>query len=112
VIKSRAIDNGCWLVRAGYGYPAEQAWRPGMQLGRSGVIGPDGIALSSCGRGIGLSVASIDLDDERIAHGWTFGDEAPFRREMLADRRPDVYGTLVDPALVPPARPEGEQSVV
>lgn len=109
VIKSRAIDNGCWLVRAGYGYPPERAWRPGMQLGRSGVIGPDGIALSSCGRRIGLSVATIDLDAERLAHSWTWGDEAPFRRDMLADRRPDAYGALVDPSLVPPARQPGHE---
>lgn len=104
VIKSRAIDNGCWLVRAGYGYPSGRAWRPGMQLGRSGVIGPDGIALSSCGRGIGLSVAIVDLDAERVAHSFSFGDEAPFRHDMLADRRPDAYGAIVDPRLVPPAR--------
>jgi len=104
VIKSRAIDNGCWLVRVGYGYPPSRAWRPGMQLGRSGVIGPDGLALSSCGRGVGLSIATIDLDAERVAHSFTWGDEAPFRREMLADRRPDAYAPLVDPSLVPPVR--------
>jgi len=104
VIKSRAIDNGCWLIRAGYGYPSSRAWRPGMQLGRSGVIGPDGVALSSCGRGIGLSLATVDLDAERIAHSFTWGDEGPFRRDMLADRRPDAYAALVDPALVPPTR--------
>ncbi|HEX5416466.1 MAG TPA: carbon-nitrogen hydrolase family protein [Chloroflexota bacterium] len=104
VIKSRAIDNGCWLVRVGYGYPPDRAWRPGMQLGRSGVIGPDGVALSSRGRGIGLSVATVDLDAERIAHSFTFGDEAPYRYDMLADRRPDAYGTLVDAGLVPPVR--------
>lgn len=104
VIKSRAIDNGCWLVRAGYGYPSSRAWRPGMQLGQSGVIGPDGVTLSSCGRGIGLAVATIDLDAERIAHSFTWGDEAPFRQDMLADRRPDAYTALVDSAFVPPAR--------
>jgi predicted amidohydrolase len=104
VIKSRAIDNGCWLVRVGYGYPPSRAWRPGMQLGRSGVIGPDGIALSSRGRTIGLSIAAIDLDAERIAHSFTWNDEAPFRADMLADRRPETYSALVDPSLVPPPR--------
>jgi predicted amidohydrolase len=104
VIKSRAIDNGCWLVRVGYGYPPSRAWRPGMQLGRSGVIGPDGVALSSCGRSIGLSVATVDLDAERIAHGFSWGDEGPFRADMLADRRPDTYGALVDPSLIPSPR--------
>ncbi len=110
VIKSRAIDNGCWLVRAGYGYPATRAWRPGMQLARSGVIGPDGVALSSCGRAVGLSVASVDLDAERIAHSFSWGDEAPLRRDLFADRRPDAYAPLVDPALVPLARDASEVS--
>jgi predicted amidohydrolase len=104
VIASRAIDNGCWLVRAGYCYAPSRAWRPGMQLGRSGVIGPDGIALSSCGRAVGLSVATIDLDAERVAHSFSWGDEGPSRRDLFADRRPEVYGPLVDPASVPPAR--------
>jgi predicted amidohydrolase len=107
VIRSRAIDNGCWLVRAAYGYPPERAWRPGMQLGRSGVVGPDGIELSSAGRRVGLSVATVDLDAERVAHGFTWHDEGCFRADMLADRRPDAYGPLTDPALVPaPRRPD------
>ncbi len=104
VIKSRAIDNGCWLVRVGYGYPSSRAWRPGMQLGRSGVIGPDGVALSSCGRAIGLSIATVDLDAERIAHSFSWTDEGPFRADLLADRRPDTYGALVDPSLIPSPR--------
>jgi predicted amidohydrolase len=104
VIASRAIDNGCWLVRAAYGYPPERAWRPGMQLGRSGVTGPDGIALSSAGRRVGLSLATVDLDAGRIAHGFSWRDEGPLRRDLLADRRPDAYAPLTDPALVPPPR--------
>jgi predicted amidohydrolase len=104
VIRSRAIDNGCWLVRVGYGYPHGQAWRPGMQLGRSGVIAPDGITLSSCGRGVGLSVAEVDLDAERIAHSFTWDDEGPFRWDLFADRRPDAYWPITDPARVPAAR--------
>jgi hypothetical protein len=75
-----------------------------MQLGRSGVIGPDGIALSSCGRAIGLSMATIDLDAERVAHSFTLDDEGPLRRDHFADRRPEAYTTLVDSGRVPPPR--------
>ena len=107
VIASRAIDNGCWLVRAAYGYPPERAWRPGMQLGRSGVLGPDGIALSSAGRRVGLSVATVDLDAERIAHGFTWHGEGSFRADMLADRRPDAYAPLTDISVVPRPRQPG-----
>ncbi len=50
VIRSRAIDNGTWLVTASFGIQDEKAWRPGMVLGRSGVIAPDGLILSNAGR--------------------------------------------------------------
>src|SRR5690606_34731043 len=55
VIKSRAIDNGAWLVTASFGIQPHLAHRPGMVLGRSGVIGPDGLELASAGRYPGLA---------------------------------------------------------
>ncbi len=104
VIRSRAIDNACYLVDASFGQPAGRAWRPGMVLGRSGVIGPDGLILSSAGRYVGMSLATVDLDQPRIAHSFSYSDEGEFRRDMLADRRPDAYRPIADESLVPPAR--------
>jgi predicted amidohydrolase len=106
VIKSRAIDNGVYLVHVSFGQPPNRAWRPGMVLGRSGVIGPDGLVLSSAGRGVGMSLATIDLEQPRLAHSFTWGDDAEFRAEMLADRRPRAYRLIADESIVPLARRE------
>ena len=108
VIKSRAIDNGIWLVNTTFGIESHKAWRPGMILGRSGVIGPDGQILSNAGRYVGLSRCTIDLDHPRIAHDFSFPGDHDARTSILADRRPDAYGPLVDASLViPPAPPPG-----
>jgi predicted amidohydrolase len=107
VIKSRAVDNAAWLVNTTFGIEDHKAWRPGMILGRSGVIGPDGQILSNAGRYVGLSLCTIDLDRPRIAHDFSFPGDNDARISILADRRPDAYGPLVDPSLVvaplPPA---------
>jgi len=108
VIKSRAIDNGAWLVNTTFGIENHKAWRPGMILGRSGVIGPDGLVLSNAGRYVGMSLCTVDLDHPRIAHDFSFPGDNDARASILADRRPDAYGPLVDPSLViPPAPPAG-----
>src|SRR5215217_480493 len=41
-LRSRAIDNGVFLLSSCYGVADDRAWRPGMMMGRSGVVGPDG----------------------------------------------------------------------
>ncbi len=108
VIKSRAIDNGVWLVNTTYGIEPHKAWRPGMILGRSGVIGPDGLVLSNAGRYVGMALCTVDLDRPRIAHDFSFPGDNDSRTSILADRRPDAYGALVDPSLVvPPVPPAG-----
>jgi len=108
VIKSRAIDNGAWLVNTTFGIESHKAWRPGMILGRSGVIAPDGLILSNAGRYVGMALCTIDLDRPRIAHDFSFPGDNDARTSLLADRRPDAYGPLIDPSLViPPAPPPG-----
>ena len=109
VIKSRAIDNGIWLVTASFGVHEGRAWRPGMILGRSGVIGPDGQVLSSAGRHVGLALTTIDLDRPRQAHSFSWPEENDYWTSVLADRRPDAYGPLTDPAFVIEALPPGER---
>jgi predicted amidohydrolase len=112
VIRSRAIDNGAWLVTASFGIPDEKAWRPGMVLGRSGVIAPDGLILSNAGRYVGMAITEIDLDKPRLAHAFSFGDDGDFWTSVLADRRPDAYGAITDPAFVIPAEPPAERSLL
>lgn len=104
LIKSRAIDNAAYLVHASFGQPDGVAWRPGMVLGRSGVIGPDGLILSNAGRYVGMALTTVDLDRPRLAHCFTWNDEHEFRADMLADRRPAAYRLIADPSIVPPPR--------
>jgi predicted amidohydrolase len=111
VIRSRAIDNGAWFVTASFGIPDNEAWRPGMILGRSGVIGPDGQILSNAGRYVGMSITEIDLDKTRLAHSFSFGEDGDFWTSVLADRRPDVYGAISDPAYAIPAVTPSERDV-
>ncbi|MEZ4733670.1 MAG: carbon-nitrogen hydrolase family protein [Caldilineaceae bacterium] len=95
-----------WLVNTTFGIETHKAWRPGMILGRSGVIAPDGLILSNAGRYVGMALCTIDLDRPRIAHDFSFPGDNDARTSLLADRRPDAYGPLVDPSLViPPAPP-------
>ena len=112
VIRSRAIDNGAWLVTASFGIQDEKAWRPGMVLGRSGVIAPDGLILSNAGRYVGMAITEIDLDKPRLAHAFSFGDDGDFWTSVLADRRPDAYGAITDPDFVIPAVPPAERSLL
>jgi predicted amidohydrolase len=111
VIRSRAIDNGAWLVTASFGIPDDQAWRPGMILGRSGVIGPDGLILSNAGRYVGMAVTEIDLDKPRLAHGFAWNEDGDFWTAVLADRRPDAYGPITAPEFVIPAEPPGKRGL-
>jgi predicted amidohydrolase len=110
VIKSRAIDNAAYLVQATFGQPDGKAWRPGYVLGNSGVVGPDGLVLSSAGRYVGLAQVTVDLDKPRIAHSFAVAGESVFRDSMLADRRPDAYGIITDASRVPGA-PSNEELV-
>jgi predicted amidohydrolase len=111
VIRSRAIDNGVWFVTASFGIPDHEAWRPGMILGRSGIIGPDGLILSSAGRYTGMVTTEIDLDKPRLAHSFAWAEEGDYWTAILADRRPDVYGAITDPDLVIPAIPPSERTL-
>lgn len=104
VIKSRAIDNAAYLIQASFCQPDGKAWRPGMVLGDSGVIGPHGLTRSSAGRYVGMALATVDLDQPRRPHTVSEDGEVIFRDAMLADRRPDAYAALADPARVPAAR--------
>ena len=108
LIKSRAIDNGAYLVQVNLGQPDGKAWRPGLLLGNSGVVGPDGLTRSSAGRYVGMALATVDLEKPRIAHSFSLAGEHEFRASMLADRRPDAYGPITDPALVPSASSNGK----
>lgn len=96
-LRSRAIDNGVHLVSSCFAVRGEGAWRPGMMVGRSGVVGHDGAILAEMSRDVGVATATVDLDQPRLVHSWTRGGEYPYAEEFRTDRRPDTYGALTEP---------------
>jgi len=55
------------------GTPANRAWRPGMVVGMSGIIAPDGTWLTNAGRGVGIEVAAVPLSEPRWMHNFSAG---------------------------------------
>lgn len=95
VLRTRAIDNHLYLLAASFGTAPENAWRPGMLVGRSAIVEPDGGWRADAGRYPGIATATVDLGRPRLAHDFTRGGEHPFWPDVLADRRPTSYEILV-----------------
>jgi len=92
--RARAIDTGLYLVSSCYGYK-EGEWRPGMMIGRSGIIGPDGMILAEASRWVEVVTREIDLDKKRITN-FHFAKNCDRTLAVMASRRPEVYGELVN----------------
>jgi predicted amidohydrolase len=92
--RARAIDTGLPVVSACYGYP-EGEWMPGKMIGRSSVIGRDGLVLADMGRRIGLLTYDLDLSAKRITPFY-FNEKYDRKLAVTASRRPELYGDLVD----------------
>ncbi|MCK5738913.1 carbon-nitrogen hydrolase family protein [bacterium] len=93
--KAPAIHNGIYHVPVCFGCEYGHAWRPGMLIGRSSIIAPDGIILTDAGRYVGLATTTVDLNQPRIAADFTRSGDHPWRPDMLADRRPDMYTPIL-----------------
>jgi predicted amidohydrolase len=94
LLRGPAIYNGIHHVPVCFGRPPGRAWKPGMLIGRSSIIRPDGTFAADAGRSEGIALATIDLDAPRIAHDFTRRGEHVFRADMLNDRRPETYAPL------------------
>jgi predicted amidohydrolase len=92
--RAPAIHNGIYHVPVCFGVASGAAWRPGMLIGRSSIIAPDGMILADAGREVGIALARVDLDAPRIAHDFTRSGEHVWRDDMLRDRRPDTYSPI------------------
>jgi predicted amidohydrolase len=92
--RSRAIDTGLPVVSACYGYP-EGEWMPGKMIGRTSVIGRDGLVLADLGRRIGVLTFDLDLATRRVT---PFYFNKPIDRTLavIASRRPELYRDLAD----------------
>jgi len=94
--RARAIDTGTYLISSSYGVEGRKPWRPGMMLGRSGVIGPDGMILAEASRYVEVLTRDIDLDRKRITD-FHFGRFCERSVAIRASRRPELYSPLCDP---------------
>lgn len=113
LLRGPAVYNGVYHVPACFGCDPEQAWRPGMLIGHSSIIAPDGVPLADAGRQTGIAITRIDLDLPRMAHDFTRSGEYPWRDDMRHDRRPGVYTPITRPEdhLVPNAPSSSQQYV-
>lgn len=92
--RARAVDTGLYVVSACYGYPEGQ-WMPGMMIGRSGIVGRDGLILADIGRSIGVLTLDVDLDQKRVTQ-FFFNEKYDRTLAVTASRRPEIYGNLVE----------------
>lgn len=95
LLRAPAIFNGVNHVPVSYGCPVNKAWMPGMMIGRSSVIRPDGTAAADAGRHPGIALGILDLDAPRLAGNFTREGDHIFQTDMLNDRRPDTYEPLL-----------------
>jgi predicted amidohydrolase len=91
--RARAVDTGLYVVSACYGYPEGQ-WMPGMMIGRSGIIGRDGLILADIGRSIGVLTLDVDLNQKRVTQ-FFFNEKYDRTLAVTASRRPEIYRDLV-----------------
>ncbi len=95
--RARAIDTGLPIVSACYGY-REGEWLPGKMIGRTSVVGRDGLILADLGRAIDLLTYDLDLDDHRITN-FFFDKKYDRTLAVTASRRPELYGDMVKQAI-------------
>ena len=92
--RARAVDTGLYVVSACYGYD-EGEWLPGKMIGRTSVVGRDGLILGDLGRQIGLLTMDLDLNRKRQTEFY-FDRKLDRTLAVVASRRPELYGELVD----------------
>jgi predicted amidohydrolase len=108
--RSRAVDTGTYLVSACYGVGDEEAWMPGMMIGRSGIIGPDGMILAEASRYVEVLTRDVDLDRKRISN-FHFARLCERSLAVRASRRPELYSLLCDPATRKEAQKEAKATI-
>lgn len=91
--RARAIDTGLYVVSACFGYP-EGEWQPGRMIGRSGLVGRDGLILADIGREVGVLTFDVDLNAKRMTQ-FFFSDKYDRTIAVTASRRPSLYDDIV-----------------
>ena len=92
--RARAVDTGLPVVSACYGYP-DGVWLPGKMIGRTSVVGPDGLILADLGRRIDILTIDLDISRGRTTQFY-FNKQFPRTEAVIASRRPELYTALVE----------------
>jgi predicted amidohydrolase len=92
--RARAIDTGLPIVSACYGFH-EGEWLPGKMIGRTSVIGRDGLIVADMGRSIGVLTVDLDLDSKRKTE-FFFLKKLDRSLAVAASRRPELYHDLTE----------------
>ncbi len=92
--RARAIDTGLPVVSACYGYE-EGEWLPGKMIGRTSIIGRDGLIVADIGRSIGVLTVELDLDRKRKTE-FFFLKKLDRSIAVAASRRPELYHDLTE----------------
>lgn len=104
VIRCRAIDSSAHLMFMSYGQDPTQPmeWQQGV-VGCTSIINPLGEVIAQAPHRTPCVVtAEVDLDLRRVSHNFTYDRDDVWIDEMLSERRPQTYGPICDPGLVPP----------
>jgi 5-aminopentanamidase len=70
-------------------------------IGRSKIIHPSGRVLAAAGVDEETLIADVDLSEARQKR--TVGIPGKYETEAFQSRRPDLYGTIVEPVRAPAA---------
>ena len=93
--RARAVDTGLYVVSACYGYE-EGEWIPGKMIGRTSVVGRDGLIMRDLGRAIDILTVDLDLSRKRLTEFY-FPKKYDRTLAVAASRRSELYGDLVNP---------------
>ena len=96
LIRVRAMDSTCHLVRASYGLPHGEDYAPGKVYGGSCVVASDGTVLADAGLHEGVAIAEVDLHTPWVRQRCGGAPAEPVRDFLREDRRPHLYGPIAE----------------
>lgn len=105
VVRVRALENGVFLAVANR--PDEESGY--AFIGRSQIAGPRGEVLVDAGSEEVIVTVDVDVSEARSKRRVVRPGE--YELEIFADRRPELYGSLVEPVKTDEPRERGSDDV-
>ncbi len=88
VLRARARENGCFIVAANR--TGTERGRP--FIGRSQIVGPDGVILAQAG--VAEETLYARIEPARARQKRIVFEPGEWEQDTVGDRRPDLYGDL------------------